>query len=775
MTTHIDSSCIDLDSKTALDPKVVGSKAANLARLRSLGYQVPPGLIVLPAAEPSTAVKEAIARLGDVHLAVRSSSIVEDLPGASFAGQYETVLGVSGVTAIKEAIEIIRSSSVAPAERGYANESSTEMPVLLMPMLFPECAGVSFTANPVTGDPHVVIEAVAGLGESLVSGETTPQRWVSGERVDESDDADLLTPAHISDLETLGRRIESDMGFPQDIEWALCDDELLVLQTRPITALPIEPEDELPRETEIWQRDAGFSGPTRMAEISAWTPIFEKTTRAVFAEIGAPLDYMVHRRIGGWTYLRAVPPMDRGKDDMKPPPAIVFGLLMRLIPALRKQLARAADMWEEGLGDSVATDWLESEKDALRSRARRLRSVDLQAMSDTELDRHLTAVIDQLQAASDAHFRIPVLATFLPMGRLGVLCERVLGWKPEKIAQLVKGYAGDTSRADAMEALADSTDEGVPDPGALAAFLDEHGHQTIGVDLAQPTWAEEPAPLLALLGARSGQPLRSSDDTSIAEAAESEARREFEGPDLEEFETALDLARRGASLGDQTETDVLQALALLRYVLYEIGRRLSQPGLIAAPEDVLHLTIEESRDLLAGERHQVDVGRRKAEYAWALAHPGPDRIGPEPPSWPNMQYAPRRARPFLESMVWVMTHLDGKPVPDHESEQSSPTGLPASPGVVTGTVRVINDPSEFTRIRPGDVLVCPATIAAWSVVFPQISAIVTERGGPLSHPGILAREYGIPAVLSIAGATTLFQDGELVTVNGTEGTVTRAH
>jgi len=137
---------------------------------------------------------------------------------------------------------------------------------------------------------------------------------------------------------------------------------------------------------------------------------------------------------------------------------------------------------------------------------------------------------------------------------------------------------------------------------------------------------------------------------------------------------------------------------------------------------------------------------------------------------PSVRWAPGHARPFLEAMVWSMDKMAAPTRPEPAGDGVM-VGTAASPGRATGTVRVVRDPSEFDRIQPNDVLVCHCTIAAWSVVFPMVSAIVTEVGGPLSHPGILAREFGIPAVLGVDDATTLLSDGQLVTVDGSSGRV----
>jgi pyruvate,water dikinase len=300
-----------------------------------------------------------------------------------------------------------------------------------------------------------------------------------------------------------------------------------------------------------------------------------------------------------------------------------------------------------------------------------------------------------------------------------------------------------------------------------------YGHQIVGMDLAHPTWAEDPVPLLSMVRARLDlQESSRPNGKAAADALEAEARTALahRPEDLVEFDGALSAARRGISLGDDTETDVLEVLGIVRYVALEAGERLTDRGLLVRPDDVLFLTEQELLGALRGEAFDDEIARRRGEYLWAKGHRGPKRYGPEPAAMPSVRWAPAHARPFLEAMVWAMEKM-APPSRSEPTGEGALAGNAASPGRVTGTVRIVRDPSEFDRIQPNDVLVCYCTIAAWSVVFPMVSAIVTEVGGPLSHPGILAREFGIPAVLGVDDATTLLSDGQLVTVDGGSGRV----
>lgn len=782
---------IDLDDSDALDPATVGGKAAGLAALRRDGERVPDGVVVPPVLEAAHAAAAVVTRFGDRPLAVRSSATAEDLASASFAGQYRTLLSVCGQAAVTDAIEAVRSSSADPAARGYDGEDVT-MAVLVMPMVDADVAGVAFSTDPVTGDEHIVIEAVRGLADHLVEGTATPERWTvarSGEVVRINGPDQVLTAAHVSAVAEAVKRVADARGRPQDVEWAIADGDLHLLQARPITALPVRPEIDEPPPREIWLRaDENYARPVRPLEFATWAPIFERTATKVMAEVGAPVETMRYRRIGGWMYMRVIPPMDAGKDDMATPPAWMFGLFLRLVPTFRRRAKRAAEVWRSDLGRRVAEDWEQTGRAAMRARTRQLRDVDLTMLTDQALAGHFHEVLAHVQDASDAHLRVPVLATMLPMGWLGVLSERLLGWPPERVATLVQGatevtgpgedlamlaglIAGD---ADARHHLETGTlhrqDDAVG--RAYREFLDNHGHQLLAMDLAHPTWAEDPSPVNAMLRATIDRgPGTRYDAAKAATDAAAKARAILRDrpDDLARWEQALAVARQGAGYGDDTEIDVLQALALVRYVAVEAGRRLHARGALDRSDDVFFLDDHELVEALNGAAVTVDVERRHGEYRWALAHPGPRRYGPATPAWPDMRHAPFGARDFLEAMVWILDQIGPEPPDDAPGDHLA--GIAASPGRVTGPVKIIRDQSEFARIEPGDVLVCPCTVAAWSVVFPLVAGVVTEVGGPLSHPGILSREYGIPAVVSVPEATSILSDGQTVTVDGATGRV----
>jgi rifampicin phosphotransferase len=249
------SSLLTLDAAT--DARVCGHKAATLAALRNVGFDIPDGFVIPAGVQASPdEVAAALARLGDGPVAVRSSGLAEDLPDASFAGQYDTLLNVRGVDAVLEAA----ASCVASAADGRMTtygQAVRPMAVLVQRMIDADVAGVAFTANPLTGNrDEVRVSATRGLGDTLVSGGTDADEWlVTGDRA-----TAIAQPHNVIGSEVarraaaLARQAEAARLAPQDVEWAIAGDRLWLLQSRPITALPIAPDIEIPKGS--WQKDA---------------------------------------------------------------------------------------------------------------------------------------------------------------------------------------------------------------------------------------------------------------------------------------------------------------------------------------------------------------------------------------------------------------------------------------------------------------------------------------------------------------------------------------
>ncbi|MCL4543400.1 MAG: pyruvate, phosphate dikinase, partial [Chloroflexi bacterium] len=259
------------------------------------------------------ALDAAATAFGDTLLAVRSSAVAEDLPDASFAGQYETVLNVQGEEALREAVRRVWASACSARAAAYRAARAlpfTAMAVLVQRQVPAGAAGVAFSANPVTGDRHeCLVSAVRGLGERLVAGHVTPDEWtVRGvEVVCRRAPEGALTADQARTVAELASRVEHHFGAPQDIEWALAEDRIWLLQARPITALP-EWTELVPilAPPGFWQRDTHHQ-PLSPLDRSVRLAAYTDGMRTMFASTGALVDTIEYREIGGWLYLRVIP------------------------------------------------------------------------------------------------------------------------------------------------------------------------------------------------------------------------------------------------------------------------------------------------------------------------------------------------------------------------------------------------------------------------------------------------------------------------------------
>jgi pyruvate,water dikinase len=390
----------------------------------SAGFEVPDGFVAAGEAGED-AVARAAARLGDGPLAVRSSIAAEDLPGASFAGQYESILDVRGADALAAAVTRVRASVETERVRRYqddvAGSQLAAVGVVVQEQVPADAAGVAFTANPVTGaTDEVVVSAVRGLGERLVSGEADPDEWVVRDRqvtrvrVPE----DSLNEDQILEVAAVARRVEAHFGFPVDIEWAFEGQQLWLLQARPITALPttvapIPVPFEVPEG--LWERDSHFPQP--LAPMSRI--ILTITTKALseaFDYAGLPMDGIDSREIGGWPYQRVVPL--GGKEPPRLPTWLApraNALVAKFHPLMRRRIARLEEVERTDALMQLVDRWWNQDRAAYAARVRGFQDVALPLLSDTELEHHFDEVVRFLDETIALHHRLHMADVGFPV------------------------------------------------------------------------------------------------------------------------------------------------------------------------------------------------------------------------------------------------------------------------------------------------------------------------------------------------------------------------
>ena len=765
----------------------------------------------LPA-DIQEALSAASIKLNGAPLAVRSSGVAEDLEGASFAGQYETFLDVRGYEALVDAVRQSWASAFSArvaaykSNKGQVNDAS--MAVLVQILVNADVAGVAFTANPVNGHrDETVVSAVRGLGERLVSGAASPDEWIvrGDEATRKSAPEDAIDAVQAREIAKMARQAEAHFGSPQDVEWAIARGKLFMLQARPITTLR-EPEPEpvaipIKPPPGFWEREINhYPKPLSPMVRSAVLQANIDGLKQAFEEASMLADGLDFREIGGWVYNRVVP---LGGKDTPAPPAWLMPVLIRVVPQLRDRI--------KGMMQAVRTDrigsyierWYAEWKPAQVSYIATLQAIDLVQLSDPELEQHLDTAVNLLRQSYYIHAKVSSID--FVVAELVFTCRDLLGWQDRQTLDLLAGLSSITSEParglnelarmarerPAIYELLEHLDANAASrlaqidlefARAFDAYQRRFSIRPLSFDIADPTLAEQPELALALIRHQIGRGYNPEADSEILEkrrvATQAEARAVLANRpagDRERFERALRRAERGYPIREEHEFYLTAAPAgLLRYAALEVGKRLAQRGQIANRDDVFFLELDEARSALQGDNNQrAVVSHRKGERAWTLEHPGPDWYGKNPGPPPSFASFPPEARLMMEALMWEIDSLFAAQQSRVKQAAGSSTmrGIAVSAGRYTGTVRVIHDESEFDKIQPGDVLVSPVTSPVWSVIFPSVGALITDMGGILSHPAIIAREYRVPAVVATGNATRLLKDGQTVTVDGDSGRV----
>lgn len=786
-------------------------------RTQRLAAEIRLALESAPLAQSLVAeIGRALAALGDVAVAVRSSAVAEDLAEASFAGQHDSFLDVRGGAAVALALRRCWSSLYSEraidyrAQHGFGHDGA--MAVVVQRMVPAEAAGVAFTADPLTGErDRIVVNAVHGLGEALVSGRATADEYVLRKAdggVENRRWADakpaIDETAVLPELARLALAAEEAAGAPQDIEWALAEGRLYLMQSRAITGLKPEPVALATAQRPIlgyldrWREMFPSAGTPLLNDLAVHRVVPLVTRNLAFhglmpASLAAQAERfatIVRGRLYldlSWFQAALAPGLDELAvvelaEAGKPPPlralrpALLFALLAqapRALPKLVNAMRRLDVLERESL---AAIDRLVAPLE--RTDMRGLDDAQLAAVVRLEPSPEFArALIESPPANALARGLATPFYTMLQW-----ICERWAG-EPEAAAALVAGLPNltETECATALWELAEAArGSGVEralelDPaGALErlradpeaapwlrqfqAFLDRFGHRAIEeVELARPRWREQPAYPLSVVASY----LRCGPEASprALHQRRLDERRALETRILARlrrrplrrwcFQLALEVSQAAASAGENTKFAIMRLFWLMRVAALELGRRLARAERLEQPEDVFFLELGE---LTTPERDwRPLVAQRRADHL----------------RWQH-EDAPRiidaRGRPVREGLRRIRpAHADPRVL----------VGVGSSPGLARGRVRVVRDPSAGVSLLPGEVLVAPYTDPAWTPLFVPAAAVVVEIGSLLSHASIVAREMGIPSVVAVPRATEALADGELVEVDGTAGLVRR--
>jgi phosphoenolpyruvate synthase/pyruvate phosphate dikinase len=783
----IDDQLDRLSSLKPDDREGIGALSAEIRRILE-GIPIPDDL--------ATAITGPLARLGEqAAYAVRSSATAEDLPTASFAGQQDTYLNVVGSAAILEHVSrcwasLFTERAVTYRLRNGFDHRKVRMAVVVQQMVSPQASGILFTADPVTSNRTVAsVEACFGLGEALVSGLVNADVYKvrSGEIVAKTvvtQEQPVLTDAQIVRLEELGRRIEAHFGSPQDIEWCLDDDGFHIVQSRPITTLfPIPARED--QENHVYV-STGHGQMMTDAMKPLGLSFFLMITPAPMHEAGGRLFVDVTRslatpgsRAGLLELMGRGDPLirdaletvlERGDfipslpDDgpggpsgggapattpIETDPAIVAELIRHnqaSVATLRRDIRTKSG---PALLDFILEDLQELKRILFDPRSHQ---VFMSAMEATWwLNDQLQEWLGEKNAADILTQSVPDNVTS-EMGLALLDVADVIRPHPEVVAFLQ--HVEDDGFVDELVKLPGGREA----RDAIRSFLDRYGMRCAGeIDITRPRWSERPTTLVpVILGnvknfeAGAGK-RRFEEGRQEAEKKEQELLERLRAlPDgdrkAEEVKGKIERVRTFIGYREYPKYGLVSRTFVYKQALLEEAERLVRAQVLREREDIFYLTFGELHDVVRTNRADDRLIRQRKDAFRSYEALTPPRV--------------------LTS--------DGECVAGAYRRDDVPAGalvgLAVSAGTVEGRARVILDMAE-ADLEPGDILVTAFTDPSWTPLFIAINGLVTEVGGLMTHGAVIAREYGLPAVVGVENATRLIQDGQRIRVHGTDGYV----
>ena len=782
--------------------------------------------ILLEVEIPSDVVKAVthyLSQFGEEHAyAVRSSATAEDLPHASFAGQQDTYLNIIGKEAIMQHISkcwasLFTDRAVIYRMQNGFDHSQVYLSVIVQKMVFPQASGILFTADPITSNRKLLsIDASFGLGEALVSGIVTADcykvreeeivdkriatkklaiyaREEGGTKTEQiapdQQKSQTLTNEQILQLAHIGRQIEAYFGCPQDIEWCLVDDTFYIVQSRPITTLyPIpEANDE---ENHVYISVAHqqmMTDPMKPLGLSFWlltTPApMRKAGGRLFVDVTQNLASPVSREIllngmekhdqllkdALMTILERkdfITPSSNDKKEQSRPSIsnkgnsmMDFQTLIENNPTIVSDLIKSSETSIEMLRQNIqmksGSDLFDFILEDIQELKRILFNPQSSIVFGTAMDasswinEKMNKWLGEKNAADTLSQSVPNNITS-EMGLALMDVADVIRPYP-KVIEYLRNVKDDHFLDELVE-----FDGGQETRDAINAYLNKYGMRCAGeIDITRTRWSEKPTTLIPLIL------------SNIKNFEPNESKKKFEQGRQEALQKEQELVDRLKRLpdGKQKAKETKRMISIIRnfigyreypkygminrYFVYKQAllkeaEKLVQAGIIHEKEDIYYLTFEELTEVVRTNKldYQI-INKRKDEYKLY------EKLTP-----------PR-----------VITS-DGEIIAGKYKRDNLPAeaivGLPVSSGVIEGRARVILN-MEDANIEDGDILVTAFTDPSWTPLFVSIKGLVTEVGGLMTHGAVIAREYGLPAVVGVENATKLIKDGQKIRVHGTEG------
>ncbi|RHW39108.1 phosphoenolpyruvate synthase [Neobacillus notoginsengisoli] len=780
--------------------------------------------VIMEAAIPSDvakAVTHYLSQLGDEHAyAVRSSATAEDLPHASFAGQHDTYLNIIGKKAILQHIRkcwasLFTDRAVIYRMQNGFEHSKVSLAVIIQRMVLPQASGILFTADPISSNRKLLsIDASFGLGEALVSGLVSADCYKvrDGEIADKmiaakkmaiygrkeggtetrqidpvQQKTQTLTDQQILQLARIGRQIEAYFGFPQDIEWCLGDDTFYIVQSRPITTLFPIPEAGETQENHVYVsvgHQQMMTDPMKPLGLSFYlltTPApMRKAGGRLFVDVTPNLSSPVSREmvlnilgksdplikdalttiIERGDFIKSSPSEEqsKGKNNKAAPP---LGIQSQIEsdPAIVADLIKSGQTSIEELKHNIQTKSGPDLVDFILEDIQQLKKILFNPQSSAVIMAAMgaSAWINEKMAewlgeknAADTLSQSVANNITSEMGLSLLDVADVIRPYPEVIDYL--HHVKDDNFVDDLVKF----DGGREAKEAILAFLWKYGMRCSGeIDLTKTRWSEKPTTLVPIIlrNIKNLEPNASKQkfEQGLQEALQKEKEllaRLKQLPDGEqkakETKERIDLIRNFSGYREYPKYFMVNRYFVYKQALLKEAESLLQAGVIHEKEDIYYLTFEELDEVVRTNKLDGQIiSKRKDEYKLY------EKLTP-----------PR-----------VITS-DGEIIAGEYKRENIPTeaiaGLPVSSGVIEGRARVILN-MEDADLENGDILVTTFTDPSWTALFVSIKGLVTEVGGLMTHGAVIAREYGLPAVVGVENATKLIKDGQRIRVNGTEG------
>lgn len=750
-------------------PAIVGGKGWNLGRLARYGFEVPRGCVITSRDD----IAEALARFDLQNVAVRSSAATEDGATHSFAGMHESVLNVRGVDDVNRAYDLVEASLRSERARAYRQragiaEDDFRSAVVLCEMVNAVYAGVAFSADPRTGRrDRVIVNAVDDHADKLVSGEANPDEltleygatWM---HVAERSGPHVLRDLEAFELARIVQRVEWALGEgeqAQDVEWVYDGTKFVLVQARPVTALPHRTFEALAQQPPIWsnanlkdvlpgvlstisfdtvrmmighmmlatQESAGYVAPRGMRMLRRFQgrAYFDLAAMQwAFYDAFGVTPAETNAAIGGHQPEIAVPPEPlKGREGKARSKRLLR--LLRLLLTIKKKLPPAIEK--------------------LRGVLAKFTDAHVRTLSNAMLAR----AMEEIRAAAIEYsrvFQITAGAPGLWQRMLNAQLAPLFGERAGAIASALVSGRGGVTTAEQGYALYDVA--AAPDrEAALQRYLEQYGHRAVyESEIANVRWSEDDLFLREQLAAILANPpavhprelatrRRLSAEAEVRKATL--VRRPFIGWAAKKFQEAM-------GFREYAKSELVRVTVPTRAILLEIARRFEL-------DNVFLLSVVEIEALLDGDlsakgARMLIADRAKLHETWSREEV-PDVI---------------EEGVVAKKAAVAITTADGW------------RGVAVSSGVAKGAARILRHPSEGARLHDGEILVAPSTDPGWTPLFLRASAIVMEVGGYLSHGAIVAREFGIPAVVNVPGILTLVREGETLVVDGDRGLVSRA-